>query len=261
MLNKVIEIVRQAGKLMYARDFEVQNKGAVTNNVTTTDLAVQAFLESKLTALIEGSYFLGEENYEIAMDKKYQWIVDPIDGTANFIRNLDASVISVALVKDGRAVLGVIYNPYRDECVYAEEGKGAYMNGEPIRVSDRPLESSVFCTAYSLYNKDLAKHCMNILNDIYYKCEDFRRFGAAALELAYLACARVELFFEIRLFPWDYAAAVVIVKEAGGYIGTIEYDDIVYNRPIPIIAANTKENFDYLSELIKGEIPQIPYKE
>ncbi len=260
MLNKVIEIVRQAGKLMYIRDFEVKNKGEITNNVTTTDLAVQAFLESKLTALIEGSYFLGEENYEMAKDKKYQWIVDPIDGTANFIRNLDASVISVALVKDGKAILGVIYNPYRDECVYAEEGKGAYLNGEQIKVSDRPLERSVFCTAYSLYNKDLAKPCMNVLEKIYYKCEDFRRFGAAALEMAYLACGRVELFFEIRLFPWDYAAADIIVREAGGYIGTVEYDDIVFDRPIPIICANTRENYEYLSELIKSEIPLIPYE-
>lgn len=261
MIDRVIDIVKQASKLMLVRDFDVENKGTISNNVTSADLAVQSYLERELTALLEGSYFLGEENYKIAKEYKYQWIVDPIDGTANFIRDLAGSVISVALVKDGKAVLGVIYNPYRDECVYAEEGKGAFMNGQLIRVSDRPLEKSIFCTAFSLYNKDLAKPCMNILEKLYSKCDDFRRFGAAALEMAYLACGRVETFFEIRLFPWDYAAGVIIVREAGGYIGTIEYDDIVYHRPIPIICANTKESYDYLKSLVEEEIPIIPYNE
>lgn len=261
MIDKVIDIVRQAGRLLYNRDFDIQSKGTISDNVTTVDLAVQEFLESRLTALVEGSYFLGEENYIMAKDKACQWVVDPIDGTANFIRELAASVISVALIRDGKAVLGVIYNPYRDECIYAEEGKGAFLNGRPIRVSGRPLEKSIFCTALSLYNKNLAKPCLNILEKIYPVCDDFRRFGAAALELSYLASGRVDLFFEIRLFPWDYAAGVIIVREAGGYIGTIDYDDIVYHRPIPIICANSKENFDYLKALVMKEIPRIPYNE
>jgi len=261
MVDKVIDIVRQASNLMYNRNFDIQSKGTVSNNVTTADLAVQEFLESRLTALVEGSYFLGEENFRIAKEKACQWVVDPIDGTANFIRDLAASVISVALVRDGRAVLGVIYNPYRDECIYAEEGKGAFLNGRPIRVSDRPLEKSIFCTALSLYNKNLAKPCLNILEKIYPVCDDFRRFGAAALELSYLACGRVDLFFEIRLFPWDYAAGAIIIREAGGYIGTIGYNDMVYHRPIPVICANTKENYEYLRQLVMQEIPVIPYEE
>lgn len=261
MLNKVIDIVREASKLMYNREFDVQSKGTVSNNVTSADLAVQTFLESKLPALVEGSYFLGEENYKIAKDKPYQWIVDPIDGTANFIRDLGASVISVALIKEGKAVLGVIYNPYRDECVYAAEGKGAYLNGKPIRVSDRTLERSIFCTALSLYNKDLAQPCLNILEKVYPRCDDFRRFGAAALELAYLACGKVDMYFEIRLFPWDFAAADIIIREAGGYVGTIEYNETVFHRPIPIICANTRENYDYLMQVVENEIPTIPYKD
>jgi len=261
MIDKVIDIVRQASRLMYNRDFDVQSKGTVSDYVTSADLAVQAFLESRLTSLLEGSSFLGEENFKMAKDAGYQWIVDPIDGTANFIRDLGASVISVALIKDKKAVLGVIYNPYRDECFYAEKGKGAYLNGKAIRVSDRPLERSILCTALSLYNKNLAKSCLNILEKVYPICDDFRRFGAAALELAYLAAGRVDMLFEIRLFPWDYAAADIIIREAGGFIGTVEYEDIVFNRPIPIICANTKENFEFLKEVVIKEIPEIPYKE
>lgn len=261
MINKVVEIVLEASKYMRNRDFTVESKGSVSNNVTSVDLSVQDYLKRNLVPLVENSYFLGEENFKIEKDRPYQWIVDPVDGTANFIRDLGASTISVALVKEGEPILGVIYNPYRDEMFYAEKGKGAFLNGKPIRVSDRSLESSIICTALSLYNKDFAKPCLNILDEVYKKCDDFRRFGSAALELAYLACGRVDLYFEIRLFPWDFAAAEVIVKEAGGFIGTIEYDTTVFHRPIPLICANTKENFEYLKSVVIKEVPTIPYTE
>lgn len=261
MINKVIDIVLEASKYMRNRELSVESKGSISNNVTTVDLTVQAFLERKLVPLVENSYFLGEENSKIEKDKPFQWVVDPIDGTANFIRDLGASVISVALVKEGQPILGVIYNPYRDELFYAEKGKGAYLNGKPIRVSDRSLESSLFCTSFSVYNKNFAKPCLNIMEEVYHKCDDFRRFGSAALELAYLASGRVDLYFEMRLYPWDYAAGEIIVKEAGGFVGTIEYDTTVFYRPIPIISANTKENFEYLKKVIEKEVPQIPYED
>lgn len=262
MVDKVIDIVREAGKMMNNRNFLVENKGSVSNLVTSVDVSVQAFLESRLLPLVEDSYFLGEETYninKIEKDKPYQWIVDPIDGTSNFIRDLGASVISVALVKEGEPVLGVIYNPYRDEMFYAEKGKGAYLNGKPIKVSGRSLETSLFCTSLSLYNKNLAKPCLNIMEEVYKKCDDFRRIGSAALELAYLACGRIDLFFEIRLFPWDIAAGEIIVKEAGGYVGTIEFDTTVFYRPIPLICANTRENYEFLRKVVEKEIPKIPY--
>lgn len=261
MINEVIDIVYEAGKFMSNREFSVKSKGSISNNVTTVDLSVQAFLESKLLPLVEDSYFLGEENCKIEKDKPYQWIVDPIDGTANFIRDLGASVISVALVKDGRPVLGVVYNPYRDEMFYAEKGKGAYLNGKQIKVSDRLLEGSIFCTSFSLYNKSLAKPCINIMEKVYQKCDDIRRIGSAALELSYLASGRIDLFFEMRLFPWDFAAGEILVEEAGGYAGTIEFDNTVFYRPIPILCANTKENYEYLKKVVEREIPVIPYNE
>lgn len=261
MVDKVIDIVLEAGKLMNNRDFQVESKDSVSNLVTTADLSVQAFLESRLLPLVENSYFLGEENFKIAKDKPCQWIVDPIDGTANFVRDMGASVISVAFVKEGEPVLGVIYNPYRNEMFYAEKGKGAFLNGKPIRVSARPLERSVICTAFCLYNKNFAKPCINILEEVYKKCDDFRRIGTAALELAYLACGRVDLYFEMRLFPWDFAAGEILIREAGGFIGTVEYETPVFHRPIPIICANTRENYEYLRKVVEKEVPKIPYTE
>jgi len=259
MINKVIDIVREASKYMNTRQFTVESKGSISNNVTSADLSVQKFLETQLLPLVENSYFLGEENFKIEDGKTYQWIVDPIDGTANFIRDLGASVISVALVKEGEPVLGVIYNPYRQEMYTAEKGKGAYLNGTPIKVSNRTLEESMFCTALSLYNKKFAKPCLNIMEQVYSRCDDVRRIGSAALELAYLASGRVELYFEIRVFPWDFAAAEIIIKEAGGYVGTIEYPNTVFHRPIPLICANTKENYEYLKMIVEKEVPIIPY--
>lgn len=261
MINKVIEIVREAGSLMRNREFQVHCKGTVSNNVTSADIAVQEYLQEHLKPLIDHCVFIGEESDQHDYESSYQWIVDPIDGTANFIRDLGFSAISVGLIKDGKSILGVVYHPYRDEMFYAEVGKGAYLNGTQISVSDRDLAHSIFCTAASLYNKDYAKPCFNIMEKVYAECDDFRRMGSAALELVSLACGRVDLYFEIRVFPWDFAASEVIIREAGGFVGTIGFDSAVFNRPIPLIAANTKENFEYLKQIILKEIPVIPYSE
>lgn len=261
MIDKVIEIVREAACLFKDRDFEVECKGTASNNVTTADLAVEAFLKKHLTSLLDNSGFIGEESSEKDYDNIYLWVVDPIDGTANFIRDIGYSAISVGLVKDGEVILGVVYNPYRDEMFYAEKGKGAYLNGCRIKVSDRDVEHSVFCTAMSLYNKDFAKPCLNIIEKVYEQCEDIRRIGSAALELVYLACGRVDLYFEMRVFPWDFAASEIIIREAGGYIGTIGFDRTVFHRPIPLICANTKENYEYLRKAVLEEVPEIPYNE
>lgn len=259
MIDKVIEIVRESSHLLMDRNFSVQSKGSASNNVTSVDLSVQKFLRTHLGTLMDNCGFIGEESEEKDYEKPYLWIVDPIDGTANFIRNIGFSGISVGLIKDGTPVLGVVYNPYRDEMFYAEKGKGAFLNGERIKVSDNNLEHSIFCTAMSLYNKSLAKPCLNIIEEVYKECEDIRRMGSAALELVSLACGRVELYFEIRVFPWDFAASEVIISEAGGYVGTIEFDKTVFHRPIPLICANTKENYEYLKQVVLNEIPKIPY--
>jgi myo-inositol-1(or 4)-monophosphatase len=261
LIDKVIDIVREASRLFGEKNFVITSKGDAANNVTSVDLSVQAFIKERLEPLLDSSGFIGEESEDQEYHYDYLWIVDPIDGTANFIRDLSCSAISVGLVKDNEAILGVVYNPYRDEMFYAEKGKGAFLNGKSIKVSDRDTGHSMFCTAMSLYDKKHAKSCFNIIEKVYSKCEDIRRLGSAAIELTNLACGRVDLYFEIRVFPWDFAASDVIIREAGGFIGTIEYDRPVFNRPIPLIAANTKENYEYLRKVVTDEIPSIPYRE
>lgn len=258
MINKIIEIVREASKLMTA-DITIEQKGNDSNYVTSADVKVQHYLEEHLPKLIPGSTFLGEEEGEQVVESEYIWVVDPIDGTSNFIRGLGASAISVGLVKDGKPYLGVIYEPYKDEIYWAERGKGAFLNGKPIHVSDRDFKHATMCSAASLYNKDLAKPCFNIIEKVYFESDDFRRFGAAAIELAYLAAGRVELYFEIRLFPWDMAAGQVIIEEAGGVVEYLHEDGLPLDRPAGIIAANSRENFEKLREIVYGEIPEKLY--
>lgn len=259
MLRRVIDIVKEASKLMMM-DFVVEQKGNESNYVTSADVNVQHYLEEHLVSLISGSVFLGEEEEKKASDSEYVWVVDPIDGTSNFVRRLNASVISVGLVKEGIPYIGVIYDPYRDEMYAAERGKGAYMNGEPICVSNRDFRHAHLCAAASIYNKDYAKPCFNIIQRVFFESDDFRRFGAAALEMAYLAAGHVELYFEMRLFPWDMAAAVVLIEEAGGYVEILHEEGLPLDRPAGIIAANSKENLDKLRKIVYEEIPEKLYR-
>lgn len=256
---KVTELVREAGKLLLDRRMEITQKGNNSNFVTSCDIAVEEFLSVKLRELLPGSLIIGEESEDNPSDGDLLWVIDPIDGTSNFIRDIGLSVISVGLVKDGEPYLGVVYQPYRDEMFYAKTGEGAYLNGERIHVSDRDFAHSHLCSAMSLYDKRYAPPCFRIIDKVYQESDDLRRLGTAALELVYLACGRVELYFEIRLFPWDVAGAFPIIKEAGGCVEALYQDKFPLDKPFPVIAANNTRNYVHLKEIVTEELPKVPY--
>ncbi len=255
MIDKVKEVIREASEIMMKRDFLIKEKGDVSNLVTTADISVQAYLEERLTAILPGSIFFGEEGEVPEATQGYMWVNDPIDGTANFARDLGLSVISVALLENMEPVLGLVYNPYRDEMFWAQKGKGAWLNDKEIRVSDKNWNRSMLCSAMSLYDKRFAKPCFNIIEKVYNETDDLRRLGTAALEMCELAAGRVELYFEVRLSAWDYAAASLIIKEAGGFCEMMFHDIMPLNKPSGIIAANSKENFERLKSIVYEEIP------
>lgn len=261
LLNEVITLVKQAAAIMLRRDFQIMEKGNVVNIVTSADIAVQAYLEEKLLALLPGSAFVGEEGNEAAQKAEYLWIVDPIDGTTNFARALGQSGISVALSYRGNVVLGVVYNPFKEELFHAVAGQGAYCNGMLLEATQRPFASGLFCTAWSAYNKALAPQCMAVMEEVYAQCNDFRRFGVCSLELCYLAQGKCDLYFEIRLFPWDYAAAGLILQEAGGVITGLDGGPAALDRTSPIIAANSPENHKKLLRIVQKHFPKVPYEE
>ena len=259
IIDNVKDAMREAAQIMLKRDFSISEKGDASNLVTTSDVAVQTLLEKRLTAILPGSSFFGEEGDVPDDISEYLWVNDPIDGTANFARNLGLSVISVALLKNMEPILGLVYNPYREEMFWAEAGKGAFLNDKQIHVSDKVWRKSMLCSAMSLYDKRFAKPCFNIIEKVYNETDDLRRLGTAALEMCELAAGRVDLYFEVRLSPWDYAAASLIIKEAGGCIEMMFHDTMPLNKPSGIIAANNKENFEKLKTIVYGEIPEELY--
>ena len=259
MLEQITRIVREAAELMKPENIEIEQKGNESNYVTTADVNVQTFLKEKLMALLPESAFVGEEGDEETASAEYVWVVDPIDGTSNFIRDLGLSAISVGLLKNRKPYIGVVYQPYRDEMYCAEVGKGAFMNGRRIHVSDRDFKHSHLCSAMSLYNKDYAAPCFRIIERVYHESDDLRRLGSASVELVYLAAGRVELYFEIRLFPWDVAGAIPIITEAGGYVELMFEEELPLDRPVAVLAANTAENLERLKQIAYEELPELPY--
>ena len=252
-IDSVMALARQAGRMMTEADrIEVKDKGSKENHVTNMDVAVQRFLREELVKLVPGSSFVGEEEDYADRSGEYFWVVDPIDGTTNYIRNLQISVTSIALVHGDEPVLGVVYNPFTDEMYHAEKGKGAYRNGRPIHVSDRDIAHSVFATSWCAYDKTQSAHSFNISNRMFYICEDIRRMGAAAYELCKLAEGCIDIYFEPILWPWDHAAASVIIKEAGGFIKGMR-GPAKLNDTDRVMAANSQDSLTFLSMVIEQE--------
>ena len=195
------------------------------------------------------------------LEEEYVWVIDPIDGTANYARGIADCCISVALARRGELQLGVVYSPRRGKLYAAERGRGATCNGRPIHVSDRPFENGLLCSALCLYRKEFAKSCSDIIYDLYMRTNDVRRWGSAALELCLLASGVIELFFEMRLQPWDHAAGMLILREAGGCIATWDGSAPSIIRPTLVVAANRPDSLEELLATVRRHLPDgIPYE-
>lgn len=259
IVEKIIPIAREAGKLMVRSDFDVMEKDTAANLVTSSDLAVQHFLVDHLSGIMPDAGFLCEEDDLGDLNHEYVWIVDPIDGTANYARGIDHCAVSIALAKGGEVIAGVVYSPWRNELFHAEKGSGAFLNGSLIKASERPFKDGLFCTAMSTYRKEFAKTCSDIIFDIYMRSNDVRRFGSAAIELCMVALGKIELFFEMRLQPWDYAAASLILSEAGGVSCGFDGGPLSLSNPSLTLAANNQDNLSELFSTVHRYLPELPY--
>lgn len=253
-IEQLTSIVRDASRLMVTDGFEIEQKGGCANIVTSSDVAVQNFLCQRLSEAMPGSGFLCEEKDVYDIEHEYTWIIDPIDGTANYSRGIDQCAICVGLKHADEIQMGVVYIPRTNELFHAERGKGAYLNGIRIHVSERPFANAVLCTALPVYHKEHASVCSEIIVEAFANCNDIRRFGACAPELCYVAMGRCELYFEYILSPWDYAAASLIVTEAGGVISSINGDKVSLTRPTGVIAANNMANHRQMLEIVASKI-------
>ena len=243
LLIKISDAIKECGVILLNADREkmrVDEKGGSANFVTEYDQKSQAFLYEKLKEILPEAQFIGEEgDQHDALGSGYCFIVDPIDGTTNFIKDYHTSAISIGLLKDGKPEIGVIYNPYLDELYTAKRGEGAYCNGKPIRVSDQPLERGIVLFGTAPYNKtQLGEATFRKAYEYFMKALDIRRSGSAALDLCAIAAGRAELYFELILSPWDYAAGCLIVEEAGGTVTTMDGEVLTFDKPQSVLAKN-----------------------
>lgn len=257
MLEKIIEIVKEAAKLFKVEEMKVTEKSSISDIVTSVDLAISEFLEVEMLKLDDSLLFLSEEKEEIGNPENYKYVViaDPVDGTKNLFRNMGNSAISVAVLKDGVLTYGVVYNLFNHDLYYAELGKGSFLNGKKLNVSNNAFNQSIICTGFAIYKKELAIVCQDILKAIYLEIDDFRRLGACSLELSILAAGYVDLYFEIRVNPWDYLAGKLLIEEAGGYLSeiAIEPQENILS-PVLLIAANNLENLKRLEQVVLNEV-------
>ena len=246
-LKEIEKIVKKIGlelKQVDINKLELEEKDGVGNIVTNYDKYVQKYLKEKLLKLFPEAGFIGEENDEKIDDfKEYVFIVDPIDGTMNFARNLSSSMISVALLKNKENYISVCYNPYLDEMYTAKKNEGAYLNGKKIHVSNKTLKNGLFLCGSAPYYEELRKKSLEIQKKLFEVSSDFRRFGSAVVELCNIASGKAEVYFELKLQPWDFAAGMLIVEEAGGQVTDIDGNKLNPFKSSSLLATNKKENY------------------
>lgn len=246
--------------MMLSDDFSIFLKGGISNIVTSSDIAVQDFLCQRLRVLLPGCGFICEEEDSHDTSHDYLWIIDPIDGTANYSRGIRECAICVGLLHGQKMQMAAVYMPRTDELFTAERGQGAFLHhprsghsSRQIHVSSRPFSEAIMCTALALYHKEYARICSDIILETFLQCNDIRRFGSAASELCYLAMGRCELFFEYLLSPWDFSAASLILEEAGGVLCNLEGQPLDFTALSGVLAANSEESLQRLAAIVKAQ--------
>lgn len=219
MLEEIIDAVKRASEIYKSAgsDLGICEKSSSVDLVTKYDKQIQEFLINELSKIVPGASFLGEEgddNKELT--DGYCFIIDPIDGTTNFIKGFQHSAISVGLAKDRELYIGVVMDPDLNNIYYAEKGKGAFLNGKSIKVSQCPLRESLVLFGTCPYEHELAHKTFELTEKVFYKALEVRRGGSAALDICYVAAGKADLYYELILRPWDWAGATLILTEAGG---------------------------------------------
>ena len=246
LTRDVVALVKQADAavitpLRESKQLRIEDKdNSGRNFVTQADLQTEAFLKYELAKLMPQAGFIAEESDRDGAKSGLHWIIDPIDGTTNFMHDMPPFCISIALMEDSEILIGVIYEIFSKECFCAWKDGGAWLNERPIRVSSsESLSSSLLCTGFPYDHGQMQKfdRWIDLFGSLLKQTHGVRRLGAAAVDLAYVACGRFDGFYEYNLHSWDVAAGMIIVEEAGGKITDFEGGkDTLFGKTI--IASN-----------------------
>lgn len=258
-IEDIRRIVIKTAENNFFYDFSIEEKGNKDNIVTSNDKAIQEELVREFRKLVPGSSFVCEEENFQQEEKEWTFVIDPIDGTMNYSRGLPYCCISVGLLHNGIPEMGVIYLPFTGDVYEAARGKGAKKNGKPIHVSNRDLAHSLAFVSLAPYLKEDTDMSADILKEIYLKSIDHRRLGSCAVELCLLAEGKAEIYFELRVYPWDYCAGVLILEEAGGTALSYDHEEPSYKKPSLLIAANSRESANGIYAIVRKNIKKLPY--
>lgn len=253
--KQVCNLSRSVGNYLYEevtkiKLSDIETKG-LHNFVTYVDTTAEKRLVSELSKILPQAGFIVEENTITKKDNEYNWIVDPLDGTTNFIHSIPIYSISIALMRNDKVVMGVVYEINSRECFYAWENSDAFLNRAPIHASDSfKLDDSLIATGFPYYDFKLLDPYLELLKYLLQNTRGVRRLGSAAVDLVYVACGRFDAFFEYGLNPWDVAAGSFIVQQAGGEISDFSgKNDYIFGKQI--IASGKEVYFEFLDLIRK----------
>lgn len=245
-LKKAVQAVTGAGHIIrdsLGGEFKTGCKSCPADLVTEVDRRSQSFILDLLVGAFPGHRMLAEEDCsgELNLDDRPTWIIDPLDGTTNFVFGIPLCTVTAALVVGSAPVLGVTYDPFRDELYHAVRGEGAYLNGRGIVVdrSRSRVSESLINTGYPSLDAFKDEMWQANYKKILFKAIDLRAFGSAALELAYIACGRLTGYWEVKLRPWDVAAGILLVEEAGGKVSGLDGGPLKLDDYVSIVASNS----------------------
>lgn len=255
--TQVTELTKNIGNFIVAEKNNIREKNIETKGlhdfVTYVDKSSEEQLVRKLSEILPEAGFIAEEGTATQKGDTYNWIIDPLDGTTNFIHGITPFAISIALMEDDKIILGVVHELGLNECFYAWKSSPAFLNGKKIAVSgNRTIEDSLIATGFPYYDYDRIKPFMETLEYFMQNSRGVRRLGSAATDLVYVACGRFESFYEYSLSPWDVAAGAFIVQQAGGKVSDFNgKNNYIFGKEI--IAANSvvyKEFFTRIKEIM-----------
>lgn len=254
MLNFAIETAREAGQILlekFGRKINISKKGDI-NLVTEADLASEKMIIERIRSYYPKHAILAEESGEAVVEggeSVWKWVIDPLDGTTNFAHGYPCFCVNIALERNGEIVVGVTFDPTRNELFAAEKGSGATLNNKPIRVSEtEKLSEALLVTGFpydAREREDFARHFTGFTH----QSRGIRRDGSAAIDMAYVACGRFDGFWEEGLHAWDVAAGVLLIEEAGGRVSY--YDDSKFSIYAPPICASNGKIHAEMLEVLK----------
>lgn len=225
LLKAVSEAALEAGAVIVSAqnaEESAKTKSGEADFVTSFDVAVQKLLCEKLHRSVPDALFLCEEGDDTPEELRYRgesdrlhFIIDPIDGTTNFIHSCRHSAVSVAVCRGSAVIAGAVFNPYKNELFCASEGFGAYLNGRRIHTGDRPLRAGIAIFGTTPYRRQYTEQTFAIAKALFSGCQDLRRSGSAALDMCDAACGRAAVYAEYLISPWDFAGGLIVAKEAG----------------------------------------------